>query len=46
MLCYLDLAPTGRVLLSEQPNLRAWLARMQGRPSVVATRFPAELRAG
>jgi len=46
MLCYLDLAPTGGVLLREQPKLRAWLARMQGRPSVVATRFPAELRAG
>jgi glutathione S-transferase len=46
MLCYLDLAPAGRVLLREQPKLRAWFARMQGRPSVVATRFPAELRAG
>jgi glutathione S-transferase len=42
MLCYLDLAPAGRVLLRERPKLRAWLERMQQRPSVAATRFPAE----
>jgi glutathione S-transferase len=46
MLCYLDLAPTGRVLLRERPKLAAWLERMQGRSSAIATRFPAELRAG
>ncbi|HEY1384288.1 MAG TPA: glutathione S-transferase family protein [Dongiaceae bacterium] len=46
MLCYLNLAPTGRMLLRERPKLGAWLARMQERPSVVATRYPAETHAG
>ncbi|HEY3146973.1 MAG TPA: glutathione S-transferase family protein [Dongiaceae bacterium] len=42
MLAYLDLTPTGQTLLYEHPKLRAWLSRMQDRPSVQATRFPAE----
>jgi glutathione S-transferase len=42
MLAYLDLAPAGRALLHEVPKLAAWLARMQARRAVVATRFPAE----
>lgn len=42
MLTYLALAPSGRRLLAAQPKLRAWLARMAQRPSLAATRFPAE----
>ena len=42
MLAYLDLAPTGQTLLHEHPKLRAWLGRMQDRPSARATRFPDE----
>jgi glutathione S-transferase len=42
MLAYLRLAPTGRALLRETPKLEAWLERMEARPSVAATRFPAE----
>ncbi|MEX2629736.1 MAG: glutathione S-transferase family protein [Tistlia sp.] len=45
MLTYLALAPTGRRLLAERPKLSAWLERMAARPSLVATRFPAELKA-
>jgi glutathione S-transferase len=44
MLAYLKLAPTGRALLRETPKLEAWLERMEARPSVAATRFPAETR--
>jgi glutathione S-transferase len=46
MLVYLRLAPTGRALLADAPRLRAWLARMDARPSAAATRFPAEPKAG
>ena len=42
MLAYLDLAPAGHRLLQEVPKLSAWLARMQLRPSAIATRFAAE----
>ncbi|MGH6891451.1 MAG: glutathione S-transferase family protein, partial [Dongiaceae bacterium] len=42
MLAYLNLAPSGRDLLRDAPKLGAWLARMQMRPAVTATRFPAE----
>ncbi|SMF38627.1 glutathione S-transferase [Tistlia consotensis] len=42
MLTYLALAPTGRRLLEARPGLSAWLTRMAGRPSLAATRFPAE----
>lgn len=45
MLTYLDLALTGHALLRAQPRLQAWRARMQSRPSVLATRFRAELAA-
>lgn len=44
ILAYLKLAPAGRVLLRETPKLEAWLERMETRPSVAATRFPAETR--
>ena len=44
MLAYLKLAPIGRALLRETPKLEAWLERMEARPSVAATRFPAETR--
>lgn len=46
MLTYLKLAPTGRALLGDTPRLGAWLERMQGRPSVQATRVRAENAAG
>lgn len=42
MLAYLDLAPSGRTLLRQSPNLLSWLDRMAARPSAAATRFPAE----
>ncbi|HEX6120178.1 MAG TPA: glutathione S-transferase family protein [Dongiaceae bacterium] len=42
MLAYLALAPAGRGLLRGAPKLSAWLARMQQRRAVIATRFPAE----
>ena len=45
MLAYLDLAPAGHRLLQGVPKLSAWLARMQGRPAVMATRFAAEQKA-
>ncbi|HET6159952.1 MAG TPA: glutathione S-transferase family protein [Dongiaceae bacterium] len=45
MLAYLDLAPSGRALLRDAAKLAAWLQRMQARPSVAATRFPAERKA-
>ena len=46
MLAYLKLAPSGAALLRDAPKLGAWLARMQDRPSVQATRFRAESAAG
>lgn len=46
MLAYLKLAPAGRALLRETPKLEAWLERMKARPSVAATRFPAEVQIG
>lgn len=42
MLAYLELAPTGRALLSKLPNFRRWSGLMRDRPSVQATRFPKE----
>jgi glutathione S-transferase len=45
MLAYFNLAPSGRALLRDAPKLAAWLERMQVRPTVVATRFPAEQKA-
>jgi glutathione S-transferase len=42
MFVYLDLAPSGRMLLQEFPRLLAWFDRMGARPSAVATRFRAE----
>jgi len=46
MLAYLKLAPSGAAMLRNHPALSAWLDRMQGRPSVQATRFRAERAAG
>ena len=46
MLTYLKLSPGGAALLRDAPKLDAWLARMQHRPSVQATRFPVETAAG
>lgn len=43
MLAYLDLAPSGNMLLRECPKLTAWLGRMRRRPAVIATRFPKEM---
>lgn len=39
------LAPTGGKLLDEFPALQAWAELMLARPSLMATRFPAELAA-
>ncbi len=46
MLTYLKLSPSGAILVRNAPKLSAWLDRMQDRPSVQATRFPAEAAAG
>lgn len=46
MLAYLRLAPSGEAMLHQRPKLSLWLERMQDRPSVQATRFPAERVAG
>lgn len=43
MFAYFRLSPTGKTLLAGFPRLQAWLARMLVRPSLVATRYPAEL---
>ncbi len=43
MLVYLALAPSGPALLQPYPRLRAWLAAMQARRSLRATRYPAEI---
>ena len=45
MFVYLDLAPSGRILLRTFPRLLAWFERMGGRPSVAAPRFRAEQKA-
>ena len=44
MMTYLNLAPTGQILLGESAKLTAWLARLHARPSVVATRYPSEIK--
>jgi len=46
MLAYLNVTPTGQVLLRDSPKLAAWLDRMQKRPSMQATRFRAERALG
>ncbi len=43
MLAYGCRTAEGRALLQERPRLREWWERMQTLPSVVATRFEAEL---
>lgn len=45
MIAYLRLAPTGRALLGEFPALESWWGHMATRPSIVATRYPAEFKA-
>src|SRR5688572_23228897 len=45
MMAYLNLAPTGQKLLGENAKLASWLTRLQSRPSVVATRYPSEIKA-
>jgi glutathione S-transferase len=42
MLAYARLAPEGAAMLGRHANLLAWWHRMELRPSVSATRFPAE----
>jgi glutathione S-transferase len=42
MLTYLRLVPSGRRLLGAHPALGAWLDRLAARPSLQATRYPAE----
>jgi len=42
MLAYLRLAPSGNAMLDRVPRLRSWLDLMLARPSLVATRYPAE----
>ena len=46
MFAYFRLAPTGTELLGEFPALQAWADVMFARPSLVATRYPAELETG
>ena len=41
-LTYFQLAPTGRQMLETYPTLVDWLSRMRERPSMRATRYPAE----
>jgi glutathione S-transferase len=45
MIAYLRLAPTGGALLGEFPALESWWGHMATRPSIVATRYPAEIKA-
>lgn len=40
-IAFLAMAPEGRELLAERPALLAWLARMEARPSMVATGWDA-----
>jgi glutathione S-transferase len=42
-LTYFQLAPTGKQMLTAYPALADWLSRMRARPSMRATRYPAEL---
>ena len=42
VLTYFQLAPSGQAIMAEAPALTRWLARMRERPSMKATRFPAE----
>ena len=42
MLVYLALASSGPALMSRHSRLEAWLGRMQARPSLETTRYPAE----
>lgn len=42
MMAYFAMTEPGRQMLAEVPRLEAWLARMQGRPSAVATRSVLE----
>lgn len=42
MFAYLGLAPTGRRMLAGFPRLQAWSELMLARPSLMATRYPAE----
>ena len=42
MFAYFTLAPEGQTLLAQHPNLAAWWTLIAQRPSVVATRTPAE----
>jgi glutathione S-transferase len=43
MLAYARLAPEGAAMLARHANLAAWWQRIEARPSMAATRFPAEL---
>jgi glutathione S-transferase len=43
MIAYATLAPEGAAMLAGHAGLARWWRRMQARPSVMATRFPAEL---
>jgi glutathione S-transferase len=43
MLAYARLAPEGAAMLARHANLAAWWQRMDQRPAMPATRFPAEL---
>lgn len=45
IIAYARLAPEGAAILARQANLSAWWHRMQARPSMAATRFPAEMTA-
>jgi glutathione S-transferase len=42
MLAYVCLAPEGAAMLGRHADLAAWSRRMQARPAMIATRFPAE----
>jgi glutathione S-transferase len=42
MIAYARLAPEGAALLARHASLSAWWRRTQARPSMIATRFPAE----
>lgn len=42
VLTYFQLAPTGAEMMTDAPALQDWLSRMRERPSMRATRYPAE----
>ena len=46
MFAYFRLASTGQKLLAPFPDMQEWLERMLARPSLMATRYPAELEDG